>query len=377
MTHPAALPAIKRRGSRLAGSAYWAMMRRIVVIAGCIDAAWIPLYSWFGSPTLALLNLVSVAMYTASFLLIGRRRNLAAVTLIWLEVLAHSAIGSLFIGWDSGFHYFLLLFIPAIVVGSARRYAIPLVLALFAFYIGLDALCDAYAPLNPLSALGLRFAKWLNIGLIFGLFFSMARFYRATVLKAERRLLEQATTDPLTGMANRSHFHSRAVTELARCKRSGEPVTLVLGDIDLFKRINDESGHDAGDKVLVKVAELMAANLRDIDVLARWGGEEFLVLLPNSDTTNAVAVGERLRRAVAEASIEVDGRRIPVTMSFGVAQVDGEGDLQPATVRADQALYSSKEGGRNRVTLASGQACELSRHARGAQQNFLPVRSTM
>ena len=328
------------------------MMRRIVVMAGAIDATWIPLYWWFGSPTLGLLNVVSVAMYAAAYLLIQQRRNAPAVALIWLETMAHSAIVSLLIGWDSGFHYFLLLFIPAIVVGSTAKRAIPMVLALFVFYVGLDSLCVHYAPLSPLTAGGLQLAKWLNVGLIFGLFFSMALYYRNTVLKAERRLLEQATRDPLTGLSNRSDFQARAAAELARSSRTGVPVALVLGDIDFFKRINDDFGHDAGDKVLVRVATLIAANLREIDVLARWGGEEFLMLIPDSDGSKAVAVAERIRQALAGASIDIGGRRISVTMSFGVAQVLGAGDLQSATARADQALYNSKDNGRNRVQRA-------------------------
>lgn len=349
---PAAEPSPTPQRSRMAGGAYWVMMRRIVLIAGSIDTAWIPLYWWFGSPTLALLNLVSVTMYAAAYVLIEKRRNRAAVALVWIEVLAHSAIGSLLIGWESGFHYFLLLFIPAIVVGSPKRQAVPLVLAVLAFYLGLDAACTAFAPLSPLSEQGLRLAKWLNIALIFGLFYSMAALYRRTVLSAERRLLDLAMTDPLTGLANRSHFQSRAASELARSARSGEPIALILADIDFFKRVNDQRGHDAGDKVLVQVAALMSSKLREADVLARWGGEEFLMLLPNSDGINAAAVAERVRQAVQAAPIAVGGDPVSVTMSFGVAQVHSGDDLQSATARADQALYSSKKNGRNRVSCA-------------------------
>jgi len=329
------------------------MILRIVVIAGCIDAAWIPLYALFGSPILAWMNLVSVTMYASAYVLIKHRRNVAGLTLIWVEVLSHAAIGSLLVGWESGFHYFLLLFIPAIVVGSVRRQAILLVLAVLAFYLALDAACAAFAPLTPLSAVGFRLAKWINITLIFGMFFSMASLYRSIVLKAEQRLLAQANTDPLTGLANRSHFQSRAAVELARSSRTGEPVTLILADIDFFKRINDRFGHDVGDKVLVEIAALMTAKLREVDVLARWGGEEFLVLLPDSDEASALGVAERVRKGVQDACIESDGQRIAVTMSFGVTQVHAEDDLQAAIVRADQALYRSKESGRNKVSCAA------------------------
>lgn len=336
--------------SRLAGGAYWAMMRRIVIAAGCIDALWIPMYAAIGAPFLAALNLGSVVLYAVAWLLIERRRNGAAVALIWAEVLCHCAAGSLLIGWDSGFHYFLLMFIPAIVVGAPRRWALPMVLGLLSFYLGLQATCAALGPLSPLQPWALRVAHWVNVALIFGMFYAMAAFYRATVIKAERRLFAAATTDPLTGLANRSQFHLRALTELSHARSSGQAAALVLADVDFFKRINDEYGHEAGDKVLVRLAALMRENLREVDVLARWGGEEFLALLPASDAEAATAVAERLRQAVAAVHVDIGGRMVQVTMSFGISEVVGGQDLQPATARADQALYISKRAGRNRVS---------------------------
>ena len=330
------------------------MMRRIVIVAGCIDAAWIPMYATLGAPFLAALNLVGVALYALAYVLLGQRRNQLAVSLVWLEVLLHSALGSLLIGWDSGFHYFLLMFIPAIVVGAERRWAVPMVGALLAFYLGLQAACQALGPLSPLQPWALQLAQAVNVLLIFGMFYAMAAFYRATVIKAERRLLAAATTDPLTGLANRSHFQLRALTELSHGRRRDEPTALVLADVDYFKRINDEFGHDAGDKVLVRLAALMRESLREVDVLARWGGEEFLALLPSSNSAAAAQVAERLRQAVAAVHIDVGGRTVQVTMSFGIAEVGDPLDLQPATVRADLALYTSKREGRNRVSCAPG-----------------------
>lgn len=328
------------------------MMRRIVVIAGCIDAVWIPMYAGLGAPFLAALNLVGVALYAGAYALLGRRRNTLAVSLVWLEVLLHSALGSLLIGWDSGFHYFLLMFIPAIVVGAERRWAVPMVCALLAFYLGLHAVCQALGPLSPLQPWALQLAQAVNVVIIFGMFYAMAAFYRAMVIKAERRLLAAATTDPLTGLANRSQFQLRALTELSHGRRRGEPTTLVLADVDFFKRINDEFGHEAGDKVLVRLAALMRESLREVDVLARWGGEEFLALLPSIDSAAAGQVAERLRQAVAAVHIDIGGRTVQVTMSFGIAEVADPVDLKPATVRADLALYRSKREGRNRVSSA-------------------------
>ena len=337
----------------MAGGAYWAMMKRIVIVAGFIDAAWIPMYAVIGAPFLAALSGVSVLAYAAAYWLIGQRRNKAAAVLVWAEVMLHAALGSLLIGWDSGFHYFLLIFIPALVVGSSRRWAVPLVGLLLTFYLGLYAACQALGPLSPLQPWALQLAYGVNVLLVFGMFYAMAAFYRATVIQAERRLLAAATTDPLTGLANRAAFHQRAQSELAQGRRRGEPVSLMLADVDFFKRINDELGHEAGDLVLVSLADLMRQTLREVDVLARWGGEEFLVLLPSADVSKATAVAERLRQAVADARIDIGARTVQVTMSFGVAQVQEHHDLQLATQSADQALYGSKRDGRNRVSCAS------------------------
>jgi hypothetical protein len=192
--------------SRVAGAAYWAMMRRIVVGAAAIDALGIVLFAAIGAPFLSLLNVASVCVYGWAYVLLGQRRNRLAVSLIWLEVLVHAALGSLLIGWDSGFHLFLLLFIPAVVVGSPRRDGAPMVGVLLLFYLGLQAACLRYGPLSPLEPWALQLVQAVNVVLIFALFYSIAAHYRTMARKAEHQLFAAATTDALTGLLNRSQF---------------------------------------------------------------------------------------------------------------------------------------------------------------------------
>lgn len=272
--------------------------------------------------------------------------------LIWVEVLGHAALGSLLIGWDSGFHYYLLLFIPAIVVANTRGYAAPMVLALLAYYLGLQALCSHWGPLDPLPVRSVQIVNWMHICLVFAMSAALAAVYRRTILIAGSRLRKQATQDPLTGLANRSHFEALAAHALARSQRDGAPVTLLLCDADLFKRINDQYGHAVGDAVLVAIANVLAANLRDGDVLARWGGEEFLALMPYCPLEAACATAERIRAAIAQAPLDVGQAPIALTMSFGVTQVRSTEDLHTAIARADKALYQSKNAGRNQVSVA-------------------------
>lgn len=349
-------PSTPPRGSSLAGKAYWAMVQRVALTAACIDLGYIGLFLWLGSRPLALVNLASIALYLGAYALIQRRRNVAALLLIWTEVISHSALGSLLIGWDSGFHYYLLLFIPAIVIANAGRYAAPIVLALLSYYIGLRALCDYTGPLDPLPGNGMQLVNWIHICIAFALSAALAAFYRRTILIAERRLLRLATLDGLTGLFNRSHFQEQAHAMLEKCARQGAPVALWLCDVDHFKRVNDTHGHAVGDKVLQAVARTMAGHLREDDLLARWGGEEFLALLPYTDATAARQVAERIRQAVQDSSLDLgdlsEGEQpLRVTLSFGVTLVQDAQDLKAATARADQALYSSKRAGRNCVSV--------------------------
>jgi diguanylate cyclase (GGDEF)-like protein len=176
---------------------------------------------------------------------------------------------------------------------------------------------------------------------------------RALFLMLER----QAETDALTGLRNRRSMNRDAFREVCRVPRSGTPLTAIILDLDRFKETNDRHGHDAGDAVLAAVAKVLRGQLRDIDLSARWGGEEFLVLLPDTDTFRAAIVAERLRSNLAELAVPVAAGRVEVTASFGVATLRTvipapQAALAELLRKADQARYRAKETGRNRVVLA-------------------------
>eukprot|EP01037_Dinobryon_pediforme_P000431 gene431-431_t len=184
-------PLEPQRGSSLAGKAYWAMVQRVALTAAAIDAGYILLFLWLGSMPLAAVNVLSIAMYLGAYRLIQKRYNTAALALIWLEVIGHSALGSLLIGWESGFHYYLLMFIPAIVIANTRGYAAPMVLALLAYYLGLHMLSDAVGPLDPLPAHSVKIVNWVHICVVFAMSAALSAFYRRTILIAEARLRKQ------------------------------------------------------------------------------------------------------------------------------------------------------------------------------------------
>lgn len=330
------------------------MSRRVTVMAACVDLALLVLFTVLESPLLAWLNVLSIATYGAAYWLLLRRANLAALVLIWLEVTGHAALGTWFIGWDSGFHYYLLMFIPAITVSPSRQLRPALLLlALFLFYIGLHALSRHFGAQAPLGPHGLGVVHAFNVAVVFCMAAYTARFYYGTVRRAEEQLQAQAATDPLTGLSNRRNLIARADRTLAEAQLSGRPTALVIADIDHFKQINDRYGHDAGDQILVSIGALLLRAARAHDVVARWGGEEFLILLPDTSAEAAKALAERVRSAVAARSVHHAGAAIDATLSLGVTEVQPGELLSSAIARADRALYRSKDAGRDRVTVAS------------------------
>jgi diguanylate cyclase (GGDEF)-like protein len=172
-------------------------------------------------------------------------------------------------------------------------------------------------------------------------------------LQAKGQLLErQSREDALTGVANRRHFDERLTAEIERAQRYAHPLCLLLIDLDHFKRINDSAGHAAGDAVLLRAAREMAQHARATDFLARIGGEEFALLLPEQGTDGAQVVAEHLREAIAAVDYGAIAPGLHVTASIGIAMLrEGEG-RDPLLRRADTALYAAKNAGRNRVMAA-------------------------
>ncbi len=170
-------------------------------------------------------------------------------------------------------------------------------------------------------------------------------------LEANVELEERAMIDGLTRVLNRGWLADRGERLLRRANVASEPLSVLMVDVDHFKRFNDTYGHPAGDAVLVAVATTLAACVRPNDLVARYGGEEFVVVLPNTKLADARTVSERARIAVGEARVRgTDGSLLsPVTVSIGVAQAQGETALAPLIARADALLYAAKDNGRNRV----------------------------
>lgn len=175
---------------------------------------------------------------------------------------------------------------------------------------------------------------------------------------SQEELKEQAATDPLTSLHNRRYFSTEAEFLLALCREQKRPMAVMIADIDHFKRVNDTWGHPVGDRVIVRIAQTLKSCCRSRDLLARFGGEEFVILLPDADLQQAALCAERIRATVATTAFQMgDGDTAHVSLSIGVALVDVEQDsIQTALDRADQALYTAKQDGRNRVAISEAAA---------------------
>ena len=176
---------------------------------------------------------------------------------------------------------------------------------------------------------------------------------------SEERYREMAIMDHLTGLYNRRHFYLLAENEIKRSRRHGRELAMIMLDIDRFKQVNDQYGHDIGDKVLVEVGQVASGFIRSMDICARIGGEEFTLLLPETHPSQALKVADRLRETLALACVSTGQGWIGITVSIGVAglepgqygQASSKEVLEMLMKQADEALYASKKAGRNCVTL--------------------------
>jgi len=199
--------------------------------------------------------------------------------------------------------------------------------------------------------MALNLVHLFNLTAVFAMFSYLSVFYLGVVIAAQKRLQKVAITDSLTGLLNRRQMQYLLDQEIERFKRSGEPVSLMLMDLDHFKQLNDSRGHNAGDKVLQAFADILRQELRAQDLVARWGGEEFLVIMPQCTVSDALKTAERLRVALETyRGKSTGGADFEATVSIGVTDLRQGDDAVTAVSRADRVMYQSKALGRNRVT---------------------------
>ncbi len=196
---------------------------------------------------------------------------------------------------------------------------------------------------------------------------SIRKQTEAALRESKEQLRLLAITDSLTGLYNRRYFFELAEIEISKSIRYSHPLSVMMFDIDFFKRINDTFGHTAGDMALKTIAEITSRMLRKSDILARYGGEEFIVLLPETSASEASATAERMRKQIENTTLEMEKRQITVTVSFGISDFFRKKNSEAQEIilsefisTADQALYASKNAGRNKVTVYTAEEAQFS-----------------
>lgn len=198
--------------------------------------------------------------------------------------------------------------------------------------------------------------SWFGMVHFEGIFFAVgSAIFVASMHRGrlEHKLVQSANVDGLTGATNRNAFFEGAARSLERSRRDGAPLSLIMFDLDHFKRINDTQGHQAGDRILASFAETVRASLRPNDLFGRYGGEEFMVILPDASIETAYVVAERVRKAFADKHKFLDGVPLDATVSAGVASVTDSFELNKIISSVDRAMYAAKQNGRNRVECAA------------------------
>lgn len=340
--------------SRNTSTAFWGLMYKVAAVAGATHVMFMVLFYELGAYTLAKINLGSVLLFAISYVCLKKRLNLLAVALILLEILAHAMLAVRAIGWDSGFHYYLLVVVPVLVISKTRipTFKPVMLLALLLIYLGMDKVMRDLPPYDVLTAQTLSGLRYFNITVTFLLLTYLSGIYLRLVTKAEKELRILATTDPLTQLLNRRSLMEIAEYEVVQRKRHQAPLAFILADIDHFKSINDQYGHAAGDVVLKAVSQTLRQASREQDSIARWGGEEFLILMPDAAKDIAIKVAERLRQHVETLAVPFNGTVIKVSMTFGVSTHQHDEVVDAPINRADTALYQGKVAGRNQVVAS-------------------------
>lgn len=308
---------------------------------------------------LGLVIIAAIGMLVASFICTYEDHTNIGMGLLVAVLIIFPSFLTIFVGFDLDYHVPMYILLLLLYYKKSKH---PLLIRILAFLICAYTMClvqfsSAFGNARVIEGAGRIFAQSFNV-LLFSLALIATAFcYSDKFNQAEEKLRESneelkraATLDPLTQLPNRRHMNEQLRGIVHEYNRNGKPFCIAIGDVDKFKSVNDTKGHDCGDKVLTVVADTFRKHMAGVGPLARWGGEEFLLVFKNMNLEQAAASLESLRQTIERTTIEY-GKEDPfhITMSFGVEEFNDRMGVEATINTADGHLYKAKETGRNRV----------------------------
>lgn len=322
----------------------------------------IPVMLTLGADVVARYNIISIIV--SFFCIVMNRKGLhaSAFALAYVDINIHAFVATHYLGWEAGFYHYILLLAPLTFFNPLWSMAVKL-LSSTIIAASFTTLFHTYHEVvygEILFNTGIgHILFYTNILILVILYSAIGYYYSQAADDNEDKLRTAqqeaewiAHTDPLTHIGNRRAMSRDILREVNRCQRTQDPFLIALCDIDNFKSLNDEYGHDYGDYVLVSTANLLSNSIRQHDYVARWGGEEFMILLTNTQPEEGQMIIDRLRQSIAASRHHYKGREYPgITMTFGLCLYDNRHDINDCINGADQALYEGKHLGKNRTIL--------------------------
>lgn len=304
-----------------------------------------------------------ILLFLLYFLFRTRHTTTGFYGLVYLICL-NCLIGNTVIGWRSGIYILFLLIIPIILYNPTIQKTHKMIMGvLFALvFFATMILSFVVAPMLRFTLFQLQIVNSINVIVTFVVLAGVSYLEIRNSNKVAIRLTEvnnklayHASRDSLTNLLNRRTMNQYIQMEYVRSKRSGKTFGLIMADVDDFKRVNDTYGHAAGDLVLSELAGLLSATLRKQDSISRWGGEEFLMLLPETDFEGVQTAAEKVRDLIAHSSMPFQGHDIQITLSIGGVVCEREANWDDCIKIADRALYYGKAHGKNLAVFAKGE----------------------
>ncbi|MGD9600298.1 MAG: GGDEF domain-containing protein [Gammaproteobacteria bacterium] len=341
------------------GQRYEAVFRMLLLASLCAYGSYLLMFAALGIPTMPAVNAAVLGITGLAMWWQRHARLMASLALMSVAVIGHALIATWLLGWTANFHLFMFLVLVFLLL--CPRFPFALKVAIFIAIAAVYGIAEHHfhdprlEHVRPVILVIRSLNTVVFAGILGFLAHTYARAVQSTTQELEgvnADLLRLATTDALTGLLNRRSLSDLMAQEIARFRRNGRAFSVVLGDIDDFKRLNDAHGHQAGDAALVAVAGRLHEAVRTQDRVARWGGEEFLVFLPETGIAEAETVAERIRHALNARPVAHGERAFPVRMTFGVAEIAQGQSLDEVLVRADRALYAGKRAGKDRIVRA-------------------------